>query len=103
MSTQAVADMIAADLGLDSMSGETVRLWEHFTRHPPIDRFAAWARVLDYRLIVSLVHQDRGPTVMLTLAPKVAEVAAALDLATAPQLDLVRSMLVQLGLLDPLQ
>lgn len=99
-STQKMAEKIRDELGLKSLSGETVRLWENFDRHPSIDRFACWARLLDYRLVVKLVRSERGEAVTLSLHPQVAELASALEMASVQQRHLIRNMLVQMRLLD---
>ena len=78
-STQRVADEIAADLSLSKMSGETVRLWETLASQPPIDRFAAWARVLGFRLIVDLDRSDAQRRPVLVRTDEAAEVARLVD------------------------
>ena len=57
--TQAdVAELIERETGR-SCSGAAVSAWENFTRHPLIDAFAAWARVLGTRLLVDLADGEQ--------------------------------------------
>lgn len=96
LSAQVVADRIAVAMGKPSFSGQSVLYYEAFTRHPPIDVFACWARVLGFRLIVDLdsAHKDRAP--VLIEHSDVAEIARALDNASdsvrAAVLTVVRHM-----------
>lgn len=55
---QHVADLVAADLGLKRLSYQTIAYWESFDRHPAIDRFAAWCRVLGMQLDVDILDPD---------------------------------------------
>lgn len=97
LSAQQVADRVAAALGRDSMSGQSVLYWEGFERHPPIDVFAAWARVLGYRLIVDLDRADNQRTPVLIRHPEVAEIARLLDDGTPEMRAAVATILRGMG------
>jgi transcriptional regulator with XRE-family HTH domain len=57
----------------------TVYSWERFENHPAIDKMAAWARALGYRLVVTLdgAHLDREPVLLTT--PEAAEAGRIVD------------------------
>lgn len=96
LSAQQVADRLAAALGKRSMSGQAILYYEAFSRHPPVDVFAAWARVLGFRLIVDLDAAGNERKPMLVKHPEVSEIAHALDNAApdvrAAVLTIVREM-----------
>lgn len=68
-----------------------VSAWENFTRHPLIDAFAAWARVLGTRLLVDLADGDQDAvTVPVQRADRVREFALLDDRDAAYVEDLLR-------------
>lgn len=98
-SLEKTAKLVAKEAGLGKLSKEALRLWENFERHPPIDSFAAWARVLNHRLIVEVAPADSSRIVCM-LSPGVADVARAIQVATPKQKRLIIAMLEQMGVLD---
>lgn len=96
LSLKRVAELVAEDLGI-SLSGEAVRLWENFERHPRIDTFASWARVLGYRLDVQLIHGE-ADRARVSVSADIEGMIGALELASYQQKALIRSMLKQMGL-----
>jgi len=92
LSTREVAELIAEDLELGSMSYQTVRYWETYKRHPAIDRYASWARVLGMRLRVDLVDEEDPRTMVLLRHQSTIDAARALDLLTPAQRAAVLAM-----------
>lgn len=74
----------------------TVYAWEKFRRHPNIDRFAAWARALGYRLVVELVEVGSAARAIMVRTDEAAEAARRIDrLDTASRkrvIDAIRMM-----------
>lgn len=98
-SAQKVADLIAEDLGIPSLSGQTVLYWEQFERHPAIDRYAAWARVLGYRLVMHILEQDAS-RVSVLLHPGVAEMAHAIEIMSPKDRRILLGIIERMGYLD---
>lgn len=102
LSAKAVGERIAlhlqalGDADAEPVSPSTIYAWESFDRHPSIANFAAWARVLGYRLIVELdsATSDRAPVLVRT--DEAAEAARRIDLMQPDQraaiLGVIRSM-----------
>ena len=81
LTQQDVADRIASVMGMQKpLADSTVSAWEKFERHPSVDVFAAWSRVLGLRLIVDIDAADSGRVPVL-LQQRTVEVARALDAA----------------------
>lgn len=79
MSAQAVADALATELGLPSLSSTAIYNWENFSRHPPVDSFAAWCRVLGFKWETRIVD-PRTPARLIPLKTQEAiDVAMLLD------------------------
>ena len=81
LSAQDVADRIAALMLKDSFTGQSVRQYERFERHPPIDVYAAWARAVGYILKIDLDPIDSGRSMVLIHSPDAATLARELDAA----------------------
>ncbi len=102
LSAREVGERIAArlresgDEDATPVSPSTIYAWEQFERHPSIANFAAWARVLGYRLIVELDGADSGRRPVLVRTEEAAEVARLVDLLPAEKrravLAVVKSM-----------
>lgn len=91
LSARAVADRIAARLvalgnpDVKPVVPSTIYAWEDFDRHPSISNFAAWARVLGYRLLVELDGADSRRMTVLVNTPEAAEAARTIDRLPAPE------------------
>lgn len=96
-SAQRVADKVAEEIGRKSLSGESVRQWEQFISHPSIDKYAAWCRVLGMRLVMEVVD-DSSDRVVALLDPQVADLARALDMASAADRTMLRQMMERMGI-----
>lgn len=74
----------------------TIYAWESFARHPSVANFAAWARVLGYRLIVELDAAEGGRVPVLVRTAEAAEAARRIDMMKDDQrhsiLTIIRSM-----------
>lgn len=79
LTPQQVADRVAEELELKSLSHQAVRYWEKFERHPPIDRYAAWARVLGLMLIVELDSGDSERVTVRLQHPESVAVARSME------------------------
>lgn len=58
----------------------TIYMWERFENHPSISDFAAWARVLGYRLIVDLDDAHDGRTSVLLDSREAVHIARTVDM-----------------------
>jgi ribosome-binding protein aMBF1 (putative translation factor) len=58
----------------------TIYGWERFEYHPNIVDFAAWARVLGFRLVVDLDDAEDGRTMVLLSTREAVEAARAVDM-----------------------
>ena len=102
LSAREVAERIAAhlrdvgDTDATPPSVNTIYSWEKFERHPSISNFAAWARVLGYRLIVELDAADSKRHPILVRTEEAAEAARRIDRLDEKQREavllLIRSM-----------
>lgn len=81
LSAQEVANRVAAMLDIESLSHQSIRYWESFDRHPPIDRFAAWADVLGKKLLVDLKDKNVPGHMVILKTPEAIEIARLVDLA----------------------
>lgn len=80
LTQQQVADRISSRLNLDRpLTGAAVSAWEGFTRHPPINVMAAWARVLGRRLVVQL-DDAAGDRVAVLVRPSSSDLVRMIDL-----------------------
>lgn len=95
MSHQDVADEVARLLGLESFSAGSISNYEQFTRHPPIDVMAAWARAVGMKLTVDLVDAA-SERVAVPLKPRPAWIARALDGAEDDDLDVIETLVKRL-------
>lgn len=97
LSQREVAEAVTARLsGEDKrISSTSISAYETFTRHPPINVMAAWARVLGFRLIVEL-DDAASQRVVVSLRPRAADVARLLDLLPDPDLAMVQGMIERL-------
>lgn len=84
------------DEKVDAVSMNTVYAWEKFERHPSIAMYAAWARVLGFKLVVMLDGSDSGRTAVMVRSAEAAEIARRVDALPADKrkaiADLVRVM-----------
>lgn len=69
------------DLGDDDpkCSTSAIYSWESFVRHPSVAKFAAWARVLGFRLHVQLDAANSGRVPVLIGTDEAAEAARRID------------------------
>ncbi len=78
------------------ISPSTIYAWEQFDRHPSISKYAAWARVLGYRLHVLLDDAGSTRAPVLVNSDEAAEAARRIDLlhpdARTAVLTVIRSM-----------
>jgi transcriptional regulator with XRE-family HTH domain len=81
------------DADAEAPAPSTIYAWEAFKRHPSIASYAAWARVLGYRLIVELdgADQQRKPVLVRT-----GEAAAAARLIDAMPEEKRRALLAMI-------
>lgn len=85
LSAKTVGERIARhlqDLGdpeAEPVSQSAIYAWEKFERHPGIANFAAWARVLGYRLHVTLDSANSGRSPVLIATDEAAEAARRID------------------------
>ncbi len=74
---------ITGEKAPDTFTGESVRQYENRIVQPPIDKFAAWAWALGFRLIVELEERgsrDRPPgSVVLVKHTETADIARLVD------------------------
>ena len=91
LTQQQVADRIAAEMGKESISGSAVGQWEAFSKHPTIDHYASWCRVLGLRLILE-IEDGSSNRVPVLLSPDVAELARAIDMADTEERQIVRQV-----------
>lgn len=96
LSAQEVADRVAEELGKTSLSSTAIYNWERFERHPGVDAYAAWARVLGMRLHVDLEDARRGRRLMPVSSPEAAEVLLAMEAATPEKREAIRNLVVAL-------
>lgn len=97
LSQREVAEAVTARLSDHDkhISSTSISAYETFTRHPPINVMAAWARVLGFRLIVEL-DDAASQRVVVSLRPRAADVARLLDLLPDPDLAMVQGMIERL-------
>ena len=85
LSAREVCEQIAAELQrlgdteATPPSSTALYYWEAFERHPSIANFAAWARVLGFRLVVELVEANSERAAVLVRTDEAAEVARRVD------------------------
>lgn len=85
LSAKVVGERIARhlhDLGdpdADAVSPSAIYSWEKFERHPSVSNFAAWARVLGFRLHVLLDSANSGRAPILVWSDEAAEAARRVD------------------------
>ena len=102
LSAKVVGERIARhlqDLGdpeAEPVSPSAIYAWEKFERHPSVSNFAAWARVLGFRLHVMLDSASSGRLPILVGSDEAAEAARRIDLLRpedrASILGVIRSM-----------
>ena len=94
LSQEEVGRRVAAMLDTKAEYGRAaISNWERFKKHPSIDAFAAWARVLGVRLLVDIVEDTNN---VIQVAPERAEKAreyALLDDRDAAYVDELLSIL----------
>lgn len=91
-SLEQTARAIGKETG-QGLSKQSLDAWEKFRVQPKIDQFAAWARVLGFRLEVDLVRPEQDTAVVrvpASLAPLVWELAALPEEDRERVSDLVR-------------
>jgi hypothetical protein len=71
----------------------TIYGWERFEYHPNIVDFAAWARVLGYRLVVDLDDADDSRTMVLLATREAVEAARSVDMMPEAQRELVINLI----------
>ena len=84
LSAREVAERASDRLGDGAISTQSIYDWEAFRRHPAIDRYAAWARALGYRLVVDLDDAAEGRHPILVRHEESASAAKTLDAIDDP-------------------
>ena len=87
---------MAAEIGKSSLSSTAIYNWEKFERHPGIDAYAAWARVLGMQLHVDLEDATRGRRLMPVSSREAAEVLLAMEAASPEKREAIRNMVIAL-------
>lgn len=77
-----VGRLIGHEMGRRAYSGQAVLYWEAFERHPPIDTYAAWARVLGWKLNLDVVPQDCERTTVHLQSQEAVDIARIVDSMT---------------------
>lgn len=92
LTQQQVADRVTESLGLERrLTAAAISEWERFTRHPPINLFAAWSRCLGRRLVVQ-IDEATGDRVAVMLHPDTADLARMIDLLGEEDRRLIQQM-----------
>ncbi len=98
LSQEEVGRRIAALLDTKAEYGRSaISNWERFKKHPSVDAFAAWARVLGVRLLVDIVD-DSAATIHM--APGRAESAREYALLDDRDAAYIEQLLAMLPLMD---
>ncbi len=92
LTMQEAADRVAAILGVDSLSKQSISLWEKDRRQPRIDHMAAWARAVDRRLVVKVLN-PQAELVEVEVSPDVVHLAELLSELEADDIPIVETMI----------
>lgn len=84
LSAREVAARMATHLDVESVSLQSVYDYEAFKRHPAVDKFAAWARVLGFRLVVDLDDNGENRTATMLRYEESVSAAKTLDAISDP-------------------
>jgi transcriptional regulator with XRE-family HTH domain len=83
---------------LSGPAASTISMWERFVNHPNIVDFAAWARVLGYRLRIELDDAGNPRQMVLLATIEAVEIARTVDMMPEVQrmavLTMIRAMTV---------
>lgn len=97
LSLERVGELVAQDLGRSTPYGKSaVSGWERFVYHPPIDVFAAWARVLRGRLHV-WVDFSGDDRVRVAVPQDRAQLCREIGRLDAADVEVVRQMVERLA------